>query len=292
MKTVRILCFSGTGNTEFVVRKLVEALQNKGVDAAAHKLEKLSAEQDLKTLLEADLIGIAFPVHAFNPPPLVEHILRKLYSVEAKRYFILKTSGSSFANGGTTSSLKNTLRRKNWQLQYETLVPMPSNFMGRYPDKLIKLAVQMAIKQTELIATDLMDEDRTTLKASRLTRLSSFLMRIERLGARFYGRFLKVEANCTSCGKCVRDCPTGNITMQSERFKFGWKCTFCMRCSFCCPVQAFTHRHLGKLLFVKPPYDLEAILKDPKIEAADLLDDTIPNLKEFRQYWFRAGVLD
>jgi hypothetical protein len=59
-----------------------------------------------------------------------------------------------------------------------------------------------------------------------------------------------------------------------------------------CPVQAFSHKITGKSLHIHPPYNIEKIMQNPGIEAADILDDNIHNLKEFRDYWFRNGVID
>jgi ferredoxin len=291
IKSALIITFSGTGNTQFVVDALVNILIEHEIAATTVPLEKLLHHPKYQELMAADLIGIAFPVHAFNPPPLVEKIIQQLPQTTARNCFILKTSGSPFAMGGTTSRLKGILKKRRWNLKYEVLVPMPSNFVARYPDSFMKLNAEMALKQVEQIAQELLNEDWKTIPASRLATIICILLRMERIGAVFYGHYLKVEKSCIKCGRCVRDCPTKNIKCQEGKFSFGWKCTLCMRCSFFCPVQAFNHKHVGRFTMSKPPFNLQQLLDNPTIKPADMMDDKISNMKDFRQFWFRAGIL-
>ena len=292
MKSILILSFSGTGNTQFVVDALVKSLIEKGLSATSYPMEILPFEKNIDGLLSADMIGIAFPVHAFNPPPLVEKIIKQLPKTILKKCFILKTSGSPFAMGGTTSRLKSILTKRNWILKHEVLVPMPSNFIVSYTPEFIKLNLEMAIKQADKIAKDLIEENWSIIPAGKLAILLCAIMRIERIGAKFYGHYLKVGSNCIKCGKCVKNCSTRNIKFSEGKFTFGWKCTLCMRCSFGCPVQAYSHKHFGKLTMVSKPYNLLSILNNPGLKTADIMDDKIPNIKDFRRYWFIAGVLD
>ncbi len=292
MQSVLILSFSGTGNTQFVVDALVKSLIEKGITASSIPMEKLPYQKNIDDLLAVDLIGIAFPVHAFNPPPLVEKIIKRLPQTITRKCFILKTSGSPFAMGGTTSRLKGILSKRNWILKYETLVPMPSNFIVRYQDGFIKLNAEMAMKQADKIADDLKNENWKTIPAGKLAVALCAMARMERIGAVMYGHFLKVESNCIKCGKCVQNCPTRNISFKDGKFTFGWKCTFCMRCSAECPVQAFSHRHFGRFIQIKPPYHLQSIISNPDIEIADIMDDNIPSMKDFRGFWFKAGIID
>jgi NAD-dependent dihydropyrimidine dehydrogenase PreA subunit len=287
-----ILTFSGTGNTQYVVDAVAESIRNKGWDADICPLEQINSEQNLSAFREADIVGIAFPVHAFNPPWLVEKVVRSLPKMGSRKCFVLRTSGSPFINAGSIVRLKKLLKDRNLATLYDVLVPMPSNFMVRYNDSFIKLNLQMARKQADMIATDLVNGVNKRARTNLLVRLVSWLLLVERLGSHLGGRVWKVEKSCTFCGKCVRDCPTQNIKLQDGKLSFGWNCTLCMRCSFGCPVQAFSNKHYGKLMFVKPPYDLKAIEANPEIPAADLNDDSIYGVKDFRQYWKKIGLLN
>jgi ferredoxin len=65
---------------------------------------------------------------------------------------------------------------------------------------------------------------------------------------RFFKKGLKTDrkhadGNCTRCGKCVKTCPTGNISIN-ERVEFGDNCDTCFGCVQICPSRAV---HFGKL---------------------------------------------
>lgn len=66
----------------------------------------------------------------------------------------------------------------------------------------------------------------------------AFIMSIEHFGARLNGRFYKVKSSCIKCGKCIKNCPTENITEQDGKIVFGKKCIMCTRCTFFCPTDS------------------------------------------------------
>ena len=292
MQSVSILTFSGTGNTQFVVDALLQSLTGKGMAATSIVWERLSGDPSRNAILAADVIGIAFPVHAFNPPPLVEKLARQLpVSPRWQDCFILKTSASPFAYGGTTTGLKRILRAKQLRLRQEFLVPMPANFAQRYADDFIKLNLKMALHQVERIAGDLIEGKKRILPALPQYQILSSMMLVERLGARLFGHHLKAGPSCTQCGLCARDCPTRNIRLAGGSIRFGWNCTFCMRCSFRCPVQAISHQFTGRALMIKPPYDLKGILADPEIKPIDIDSGKYSYLKEFRNFYRETGII-
>ena len=66
----------------------------------------------------------------------------------------------------------------------------------------------------------------------------AWIMRVEHWGGRLIGRGYKVTDKCIKCQKCVRECPTHNITFENGKLKFGKNCLICTRCSFHCPANA------------------------------------------------------
>jgi ferredoxin len=287
-----IITFSGTGNTMFAVEAVAESIRNKGWEAEICPLEHINTDPNLTAFKEAEIVGIAFPVHAFNPPWLVEKAVRALPKMGSRKCFIIRTSGSPFINGGSIERLKKLLKDRNLVPLYETLIPMPSNFFVRYKDSFIKLNAVMARKQADLIAGELVNGENKRIVNGFPVGLISWLLLIERMGARIGGRVWEVEISCILCGKCFQNCPTHNIKLNNEKFSFGWNCTLCLRCSFGCPVQAFNNKHFGKLMFVKPPYDLKAIEANPDIPVADVNDDSIYGVKDFRKYWKKLGLVN
>jgi ferredoxin/flavodoxin len=291
MKNIKIFCFSGTGNTAFVVDALQKALVGRGMEVTLIPLEQLYFAKDAEAVKDCDLVGIAFPVHGFNPPWLVEKTFKQHHLPPGKKYFIIKTAGDPFIYGGTTDRLQRILSRKSWKLQYEALVPMPANLFLRYADSFMKLNVKMAVKQAGKIAEDLIEGDTKILPASQLARLLAFVCKIEAFGARWGGRFWKVTDRCIKCGKCVANCPTRNISFKDGKFKFSGHCVLCLKCSFNCPVQAYSHKHLGSRFWIKP-YNLNLIIEDVNIAETQLEDDNNSTVTGFSRFWWRQGIID
>ena len=75
------------------------------------------------------------------------------------------------------------------------------------------------------------------------SRMAGFLSQRLWFGHRTkeYSNKLKVDTDkCVGCSKCVKLCPTENITMEGKKAKASDRCTVCYRCVNACPVQAIT----------------------------------------------------
>ena len=76
-----------------------------------------------------------------------------------------------------------------------------------------------------------------------LSRLAGFLSQRLWFGYRTekYSDKLKINADkCIGCSKCVKICPTENISMKDSKAIGKDKCTMCYRCVNACPKQAIT----------------------------------------------------
>lgn len=69
--------------------------------------------------------------------------------------------------------------------------------------------------------------------------------RLEVIGAKFFGKRIKVNSKCNSCGHCVKNCPANNITFtvndrDDKTLNFDSKCHFCLSCLYECPQHALS----------------------------------------------------
>ncbi len=233
---VLICYFSGTGNTKKVVDALSEQFIKNDCDVVLHNVEnKLD-----KNLNDFDLIGIAYPIHAFNAPPIIVKFVQSLPKLQKqKRLFIVKTSGEPLKlNNISSGKIKRILQKKNIILHNEYHYCMPYNMIFRHSDS---MAYKMWTTASNLIPIDckeILTEKDVKLKYVPFGRFLAWVFRIEHWGGRFNGKKYKVNENCIHCAKCVRDCPTHNIKIEDGKFVFGNNCIMCMRCSFMCPKNA------------------------------------------------------
>ena len=67
------------------------------------------------------------------------------------------------------------------------------------------------------------------------------------------GERFSTASSCTLCGKCVKNCPAENITIENGKISFGNKCVVCQACYHRCPNQAILYLNkLNKMPYFNP----------------------------------------
>ena len=241
---IMICFFSGTGNTALLTHAFVGALHDLGHTVSERSLDGLNSGlpgQMARQINDCDLLGIAYPVHAFNAPANILRFARLLPAQrETKPVFLLKTSGEPLRlNDVSSLKLIRLLRRRGYAARSEYHYVMPYNIIFRHSDT---MAWRMLTTARDLIPLDAAELSRGAPRPPRSVPFGSliaFLMRCEHWGGRLNGRLYTVTEDCVRCGKCVRECPAGNIRMEKDgKIKFGGKCLMCMRCAQSCPKDA------------------------------------------------------
>ncbi|MCD8041135.1 MAG: EFR1 family ferrodoxin [Clostridia bacterium] len=227
--------FSGTGNTKMVAEEAAKVFTQLG-----HTAELINIDSGEADVTGCDILGIFYPVHAFNAPVIVLDFVKKLAPSDTKKkVFIMKTSGEPLKlNNISSLKIKKILKKKNYILTNEYHYVMPYNIIFRHSDA---MAYRMWNTAKQLIPIDC--KEILSGKESRLgyVFLGSFIawiMRIEYFAGKVNGKRYKVTQDCINCNKCVNNCPVNNITVKDGKITFGKDCIMCMRCSFSCPVNA------------------------------------------------------
>lgn len=234
---VLICYFSGTGNTKKIVDKYCEEFSNKNIDVDVYKIEKGDFNYNLG---EYDMLGIAYPIHAFNAPSLIVNFVKNLPKQKnRKKLFILKTSGEPLAlNNISSYKIKKILKKKNFVLTNEYHYIMPYNIIFRHSDNMAYKMWNTAKQVAPIDCEEILKNKESKLGYIFMGSFLAWLFRIEFWGGRFNGKKYKVSDKCIKCQRCVNFCPTHNIKINDGKFEFGDKCIMCMRCSFFCPTNA------------------------------------------------------
>ena len=244
-----VICyFSGTGNTLKAVQKYREYFAQHGDTVETYAMEQLLCdgmpEEFLNTLASADMLGIGYPVHAFNAPSIVLKFVKSLPRAAAKtRAFVVSTSGEPLKlNNISSLKTKRLLKRRNYDVTNEYRYCMPYNIMFRHTDSMAYRMWDVAQRLIPLDAQEILDGNPHRLTKVFCGGLIAWMMRVEHWGGRLNGRRYKVNEKCVKCQKCVNICPTKNITVTDGKFKFGKNCLMCQRCVQLCPKDAI---HMG-----------------------------------------------
>lgn len=245
MKKAIIYVFSGTGNTKRVCTLYKQEFAKHEVETTIFDV-KVGFE-NIPNPNEYDLVGFAYPIHAFNAPKIMLELAKALPRAEVakgekKEYFILKSSGEPLKiNNMSSSKFKGMLSRKGYRLFSEYHYVMPYNMIFRHTDEMAVKMLNALEGLAPIEAREVLDGKEHKLSTVPFAPVLAFIMRIEHPAMKVNGKFFKVdEDKCIKCGMCAKNCPVQNIKIEDGKFKFGGDCLMCTRCSFNCPTDAFS----------------------------------------------------
>lgn len=249
-----IFWFSGTGNSLWAAKQLATALNDTLVDIA-HEHTHGNHEYTLRT---GESIGFVFPTHAWGPPPMVCDFARNLivngYSATTHCY-MLATCGDD--TGLTVEILQKALGDFKLNAAFSLQMPntyicLPGFDVDSHDTEHSKL---MAAKQRIGHLITAIAERRNVIDVVRgaMPWTKSHILRPPFVSQGMNDKLFKCDSDaCTRCGKCVAQCPVGNI-VRTEGGTPQWNgnCTMCLRCLHLCPTRAINY---GKATVKKGRY--------------------------------------
>jgi ferredoxin/flavodoxin len=279
-----IFYFSGTGNTEEVMKMLTDALRRQGVQVDCHRVDTCLRAGVIPPVSGYDAVGIGYPVYAFNVPGAVARFIKMLPGAGSKPVFVFKTAGEPFVfNEPSSRYIYSRLRKKGYDLNYERLFLMPYNVMFRYSDEVVKQIYTLSQKLAQRMALDIARGAENRPRFNPFLVFISLVLRIQWPGAALNGRLQRAGKACNGCRKCVRECRTGNIRLENGKIRFGWRCTMCMRCIMYCPQKAVS-AGLLELWAVRGAYDFRRIVGDPTIRGDYIQNCSKGVFSHFKKY--------
>jgi flavodoxin/ferredoxin len=287
MKKIIINYFSGTGNTKLVSELVRDAFYDKGVSVDLHRIEDMSRISYDTEIKYYDAIGIAYPIYGGGTPRLVEDLIDKMPEVSNKPVFIYKTAADFISfNYYASKRIIRKLIKKGYDVFYDRIFAMGSNWWMKYDDRFSKLLYETAIDKTKHMRDEILSGKRRRYRLNPILSIMISLLKWgeSKIAAPIYGRLLKVLPNCTDCGRCITDCSVGNIYKdKKDKIKFGWDCIWCMRCLYNCPVTAIKPRIFG-FVAVKGGYNIYKIIKDDSISSDFIKEKGKGYYKHFNKY--------
>ncbi len=266
-KRMSIIYFSGTGGTERAAKCFELEFKQAGYDVNLLRIKDAFEHFDC----ENSSILLLYSVYALNAPQKVHEWVESLQSVTNVRSAVVSVSGGGEMSPNTAcrASVIKKLERKGFNVTYENMLIMPSNFGVSAGTPVSRLLLEVLPKKVQHIAADIDSGVSRRTQPRFFDRLMSGVGKLERFGAHSFGKKIRVADTCTGCGWCIKHCPAGNITMQSGKPVFGHCCNFCIGCIYGCPSNALEAR-AGKFLVFKDGFDLGALEKTQPANITDV----------------------
>jgi flavodoxin/ferredoxin len=251
---ILIVYFSGTGNTARIAEDLQREFQAQNAQCEILPMEQVTQAKVSLDIQAWDLIGIGFPVHAMDAPQIVYDFLELLPQCR-KNYFLFKTAGSAFLQGGSTRRLREKLAFKGLRLSHEQLYVMPPNAFGTANQSKVDKRYYQSLELVKRSAGEILAGIKHRVPEAPLAAACYAFAGLEKHGAAQASKRWQVNEDCNLCGLCAKQCPTENIRIEEGKITFGDSCLLCLRCWWNCPQRAISHSFL-KPFFLKEPYQL------------------------------------
>lgn len=249
-----ILYFSGNGNSEYIAGQLARLTHDK-----AYSITEAPPSE-----LNAKIVGLVFPVHAWGLPRIMEQFIGQIPISSAPNYlYAVCTCGDDI--GRTDRLLRHQLHHRGlfmdaiWSVQMgNTYIALPG-FDVDTPEVVDRKHAALSARLGHI--ADCIGQrmrDIADVAPGAMPRTKSYVLR-----PLFY-RFLtgdhrfRTTSACIGCGQCATCCPTHNIHLDNGRPEWSGHCTDCLRCYHRCPLHAIRYGRWseGKGQYRFTPLDL------------------------------------
>lgn len=236
--SVDLFCFSGTGNSLYVAKKIGETIQNS-------KIFNLLKENDSNR--DCSRLGIIFPVYGFSIPAVVK---KYLLSTDFSKYdyiFAVSTKGGS--PEFCYQDINKLLGKKGKMLSAYFTLKMPNNsyFIHDFDtEDEIKSKMEICNETIAEIITMVNEKKRNYPQKLRSVkyRLINYLVSATKFIN--FGNHFYIEGDCTGCGVCQEMCPSKKIEIIDKKpvWKKDVTCYTCTTCLNYCPSRVIKNHGL------------------------------------------------
>ena len=248
-----ILYFSGTGNSNYVAKRIADALD----DALVNLNDRIKASDTSSVETDERLI-IVTPTYAWRIPRVVRDWLLKTELRGAKQAWFVMTCGSEIGNADRYN--RDLCTEKGLACMGTTQIVMPENYIAMFSapqaDEARQIVAQAEPSIDRAIAAIQANQPFAPTRNKLYDRFMS-----GPVNPIFYKFCVKADAftvsdTCIGCGQCAKRCPMNNVTLKDSKPVWGKNCTHCMACICYCPTSAIKY---GKKSVGQPRYHFEAL---------------------------------
>ena len=248
--------FTGTGNALAVCNWIAQIARQNNVPVEIIKITPSLNVKEAK-IKENSLIGICYPTHGFNAPPVVVDFVMRFPKSNNQIFLVNTRAGMKLYKWFTPgmSGLAQLLpafilRTKGYKIIGWQPMDLPSNWISIHPGlrmKVIKSIFERCERITRSFAVKMLNGEK--IYKGLISLPIDLLISPISLAYYFFGRFalaktFVADKSCTLCRRCEKECPVKAIQIINNRPFWTRKCESCMHCMNNCPEQAIQTPHL------------------------------------------------
>lgn len=244
MKSLAAFYFTGTGNTRYCLKRLLERLSKEYRAALFDVTERKDFSKDLSS---SDLILIAFPIYGSSPPiPMREFVKKYEKLFQGKEFVLLETQ--YFFSGDGAASLGRAIEKAGGKVIAAEHVNMPNNLADSEVFKIkngeaLNKTLEKANARIDRFAKEILSGKRRRRGFSPLSHAVGYFCQRKyfRKGEAEKRKKLSIDkTRCVGCGLCAKHCPVQNLKKEGDAIVPAGKCALCYRCVNLCPKKAIT----------------------------------------------------
>lgn len=260
IKTVTLAYFSGTGGTEAIAGCFESQFLKAGVNVNIVEIACFDAWHNEEM---SDLLIILSPVYAFRLASIVERWVKSLPENKNMLAAVISISagGETSPNTACRDYCKRLLIKKGYNLVYEKMLVMPSNFAVQAKHQLNLLLINAMPRKVERIVTGILSGEVNFTRPLFIDRFFAFIGKSEHIAAKIFGLSIYASKGCNQCGLCAQKCPTKNIIIKNGRLRSHFNCIWCLKCIYNCPRNALFPR-IFKFSVLKNGYNFKEMLEE------------------------------
>ena len=228
-----VLYFTGTGNCLYVARQLA------GKEGEILSIPQLMRKKQFE--IEADEIGLVYPIYGHMPPYMVREFIKKA-QLKAEYKFAVLTYGMRKCNA--VEIWDGISRKAGNVFDYIGTIVMVDNWLPNFdmneqmkidkhiPENLAKITSDLSNRRRwhEPVTQEEREQHEGFMSLSGLDPEVGFLMKAD--------RSFRVTDDRIHCGICTYVCPRGNYQLTGQGVKMQGDCEFCFACIQNCPQRA------------------------------------------------------